>query len=273
MIAIVLGPGRTGTTSIYSLIDQSDRLFVGGEKEGKYLLTGDDGAEFWHRWKRSKYPVAFECSPQNLLHSHKLCGVVEQYFDEFHMAIIYRNLEERFKSLYLHHFNSGRLDCSIDEFFDRCEAAKEANRFTSSDDEVYAALAEVEVGRVNALAQAERFRGVITVLEYDNLEEDFNKWMSKVMPTKWSWAALPQRNASLPSSSALTRLILAVYRLLRLEKITAPGFQVLKSYIKTAISANTSNKIATDLSDSKLCRLKHYDHTFREKIFSEFGGV
>lgn len=252
---VFLGPGRSGTTSLYHAFRQSRTYQLTKEKESSAFGTSFSSyAAEIERMRASG--IVVDLTPSNLLASDMVVKNTESVgFDAVTYIVIQRNAMARLKSLYFHHLKLGTISDSFQEYVEKShETARASSRgWDGSEDLTHWGLCEYNPELLD------NFRGKnLKVVAYDQLFVDVNNILLEL--------ELPNieeviRNRSYnPRWPYLNKIVLLAYRRLRLHKLN--GLDRLK---RIYISASTQPP-SVPVSSEVLDLIAKYEDAWRDSL-------
>lgn len=252
---IFLGPGRSGTTSLYHSFKENGAYVLSEEKEAATF-----GASFSNnsielsRMRRGG--IVVDLTPSNLLAAEAVAENAAQLgFGRLIFVLIQRNAIDRLKSLYLHHIKLGNVDCSFAEYIERSHAvaSKVTEPWDGVADLTYCGLCEYNP---NLLAH---FSGVeLRIVRYDHLFADVNDLLRE--------AGYPQiseirRNRSYsPRWPRTDKIMLSIYRQLKLYNVG--GLGKIKDFYIYLSAKKLGVQISKEVSDIVL----QYERRWLERL-------
>lgn len=213
---VFLGPGRSGTTSLYHAFRQSRTYELTREKESSAFGTAFSSYAAEIERMRAN-GIVVDLTPSNLLASDMVVKNTESVgFDAVTYIIIQRNAMERLKSLYFHHLKLGTISNSFEEYVEKShETARASSRgWDGRENLTHWGLCEYNPDLLD------NFRGKnLKVIAYDQLFAEVNSILLEL--------DLPNieevvRNRSYnPRWPHLNKIVLLAYRRLRLHKLNS----------------------------------------------------
>lgn len=256
-VLIVLGPGRSGTTSLFHSFKVQSGYAVAKDKESGVLSFGYK--ECFRQIERSPPGTVFvEMTPSNLL---SIKSIIEntraKNIDVIGYFVIRRSVVDRMYSLYAHHINLGNIACSFNEYIDESHRVATLKRLDG--DLVYSGLAEYNE---NLLAKLDRDK--VWVLDFDDL---FTQANSVLKALNLPEIREQQRNKSyIPKYKWVHLVVLQVYISLKLQNVG-----VLEK-IKSIYKSRNSNAAVVEISDHNSALLMDYEFAWGRAL-SEFSNV
>lgn len=246
-VIVLLGPGRSGTTSLYHAFRNQTAYTVFDDKESGTLSFGFD--EHGEKIKRlSAGKVFIEATPSNLLNSSGIVKNLKKLnLETLGFCIIKRPVMPRMVSLYLHHKSSGNISESFDDYILRSHelAVSTQSVMTHSTDITYFGLREYDIKLLELLPEK-----LVWIIGFEKIFDDINELLRRL--------ELPQiaevnRNQSYePRLAYFHRTILYVYRRLNLRNIDS------LSGIKNLYKRMNSASFAIEASDQTRQILESY---------------
>lgn len=225
---IFLGPGRSGTTSLYYSAKQSGKYHLSVDKEAELLLV----PEFIVGAATSGLPF-IDLSPTNLLNFNEVFTNTDGYLRTF--FLINRNVNERMQSLYSHHMKLGTINETYSEYLIKSEEIYNeygANPDVKKYDLTYMGLAEYHPETLSPLIGKD-----IKVVDFDSLYLDVNSVLSSIgLP---ELTPLHSNQSFIPRSRVLLKILLLVYKFMPFK---SSNFSIkLRSLAKKVLSSPAYN--------------------------------
>jgi len=173
---VFLGPGRSGTTSIYHAFKASSTYAVMAEKESGPLTFGGAGALRELEGKAVQTVLA-DTTPSNLFFSSTLSRTVAKLDCPFlGYVLVLRSVVDRMTSLYLHHRKIGSFEHSFEEFVVRCKELYDSPASWPDDPRelTYIGLAEHHPEHLRALRGSP-----VEALRFESLFHDLNALLTR----------------------------------------------------------------------------------------------
>jgi hypothetical protein len=221
-VIVLMGPGRSGTTSLYHAFHDNPAYFVGSEKE-----AGAFSFSFENRRPELKtlsaQGVFVEATPSNLLASKNVVSNVfalEPSFARF--IVIKRPVLDRMISLFRHHIKLGNFAGSLDEYIQRSLdfADSWTGWFDGSQNITFGGIAEYQTRLLDELPQ----EGT-TVIEFSDLFAQTNAFLTDLGLN--SIEEITRNEGFIPMNQVLHRPLVFLYRRFGLANLK--GLEKLKS--------------------------------------------
>lgn len=217
-----MGPGRSGTTSLYHAFRAAPAYRLDAEKEGGALSFAFPAREAALR-RLVRGGVYVELTPSNLLAARAVAANVARLAPGLaRYVVIRRPVAERMVSLYLHHAKLGRDTGSFDAYVARSAAFAEAwdGWYDGTADIVFGGLAEYQPRLLAPLPP-----GQVVVIDFARLFPEVNAMLAGLgLPPI---AEIRRNRGYAPRNRALHRLLVSAYRAAGLGRV--PGIEALKS--------------------------------------------
>lgn len=221
-VIVIMGPGRSGTTSLYHAFHDNPAYFVGSEKEaGEFSFSFDNRRP--ELVTLSAQSVFVEATPTNLLAAKNVVSNVcalEPTFARF--IIIKRPVVDRMISLFRHHINLGNFAGTLDEYIQRSIDFNESwtGWFDGSQDTSFGGIAEYQTRLLDELPEEST-----TVIEFSDLFAQTNASLSELGLNNIE--EIKRNEGFIPMNQVLHRPLVFLYRRLRMANLK--GLEKLKT--------------------------------------------
>ena len=219
-LLVFLGPGRSGTTSLYHAFRSTPGYIVDSSKESGAISYAFSTREQIIRNGMAS-GVFVELTPSNLLAADLVIQNVRILAPKFYSFILIdRPVKERIWSLYLHHRKLGTIYCSFNDYvrYSAQVASTWKNSYSGSQDLTYAGLVEYNPSRIQILPDS------TVVLNFRSLFKDLNEHLGELCLPHVK--EVKRNEGFIPRSSMLHLIALKAYKWFGMS--AWPGMQQVK---------------------------------------------
>lgn len=135
---IILGAGKAGTTSLFHYLSQHPRLIGSSKKETNFFSTHPDWKSGLDEYEGLFEPlddaIYFEASPSYTQFPHRNPDIWEDIYDynpEMKFIYLVRNPCDRFVSHYMHGYERGFSDLTLEEALTQDKIIMDTSRYVS----------------------------------------------------------------------------------------------------------------------------------------------